>query len=322
MKNKIKNLMLAAASVLLFAACKKEQVQVEKIDKSILTNAVTVENGYLKFRDQKAFDSLQNVIINYSAQELGAWEKSLTGFSSYRSTYLTAQNEYVNVNSSEAYNAFKKKYSDLILIRPDSSLTYRFGTPFSAIITNNSGEVKIGDQFRKYTGENSLILYTGSHKNFTELKNSSELTILPVKKLTMLINNKQSLMPSTGQRYFNEGMLSQQLFYSGDNRRRVYIELWYGSSGNIYFSVLQELKKTFGGWRTNETDYYSNGVNLRFEYGAPGQYSNFTSTFNPQENASGPIIYNMGSVPGPLTAVTGSARFTTGGVPDAPTIYY
>jgi len=297
-----------------------------------LSNAISIENGYLKFRDQKAFDSLENIIINYSPQQLDAWEKTLVGFSSYRSTYLKAQNEYANVNSSESFNSFKKKYSDLISIRPDSSLTYGFGTPFSAIITNNSGELKIGDEFRKYTKENSLILYTGNHKNVSELKNTGNLTILPVKRLLMNIRNVKSLAPPQGSTTFNNGILSQNLFYSGDNKRRLYVELWYEhnqpdlvtvGSSRFYFVVLQELKKTFGGWRSNETDYYSNGVDLKFgsTFSGSGLYG-FNGSFNAIQGVTGPIIYNMPSFTGAGTSVTGTGRFTTGGVPDAPGFGY
>ncbi|GGE61677.1 hypothetical protein EV200_105134 [Pedobacter psychrotolerans] len=332
---KLKCIVLLSICVLSIYSCKKDAVVESVNENKSLSNAISIENGYLKFRDQKAFDSLENIIINYSPHQLDAWEKTLVGFSSYRSTYLKAQNEYANVNSSESFNSFKKKYSDLISIRPDSSLTYKFGTPFSAIITNNSGELKIGDQFRKYTNESSLILYTGAHKNLSELKNSTDIKVLPIKKLLMSVRNAQSLAPPQGNSAFGNGMVSQYLFYSGDNKRRLYVELWventpppnlveFGSC-RLYFVVLQELKKTFGGWRSNETDYYSNGVNLKFtsthNLSIPNSYS-FNGSFNAIQGVTGPIIYNMPSFPGYCSSVTGTGRFTTGGVPDAPGFGY
>ncbi|MCX2583101.1 hypothetical protein [Pedobacter sp. MR22-3] len=331
----LSRLILLSVCITLLFSCKKDANK-ENVTEKTLSTAVTVENGYLKFRDQKAFDSLQNIIINYSPQELDRWEKGLIGFNSYRSTYLKAQREYDNVNSSENFKLFKAKYADLITIRPDSSLTYGFGTPFSAIITNNSGELKIGDEFRKYTKENSLILYTGNHKNASELKNTSNLTILPVKRLLMTNKNVKSLAPPQGSTMFNNGMLSQYLFYNGDGKRRLYVELWYEhnqpnlvtyGSSRFYFVVLQELKKTFGGWRSNETDYYSNGVDLRFTSNfnpnSPGSsVIYFNSSFNAFQGVTGPIIYNMPSFAGSGISITGTGRFTTGGVPDAPVFGY
>jgi len=304
----------------------------ESVAEKSSSNAITVENGYLKFRDQKAFDSLENIIINYSPQQLDAWEKTLIGFSSYRSTYLKAQNEYANVNSSESFNSFKKKYSDLISIRPDSSLTYKFGTPFSAIITNNSGELKIGDQFRKYTNESSLILYTGAHKNLSELKNSTDIKVLPIKKLLMSVRNAQSLAPPPGNSAFGNGMVSQYLFYSGDNKRRLYVELWventpppnlveFGSC-RLYFVVLQELKKTFGGWRSNETDYYFSNLNYTYDAFQPPLNDNVRYNFNLPNysvgNATGPIIIDLGYKVGYGSSISGTGRFYSGGVPNAP----
>lgn len=332
MKNKkLAFLILLLLSMTSMFSCKKDANQ-ENVDEKTSSNAVTVENGYLKFRDQKAFDSLQNIIINYSPKELDNWEKGFVGFNSYRSTYLQAQRDYNNVNSSENFKLFKIKYADLITIRPDSSLTYGFGTPFSAIMTNNSGELKIGDEFRKYTKENSLILYTGNHKNLSELKNTANLTVLPVKRLLMTTKNAKSLAPPQGVSSFRNGILSQYLFYSGDNKRRLYVELWYEhnqpnlvtyGSSRFYFVVLQELKKTFGGWRSNETDYYSNGVDLRFGSTVPNPaFYGFNGSFNAIQGVTGPIIYNMPSFPGEGTSVNGNGRFTTGGVPDAPSFGY
>lgn len=332
MKNKInfRYLILPLLGAISIASCKKD-TNVENSNEKLLTNAVIVENGYLKFRDQKAFDSLGNILTKYTPQELNSWEKSLNGFNSYRSIYLNAQKEYTNVNSSEEFNLFKRKYSELVSIRPDSSLTYKFGTPYSAIFMNTLGEFKVGDQFRKYTKENSLILYKGAQKSESELKNTSSVIVVPIKRMLMATKNTLSLAPPAGQAFSN-GMISQKLFYNGDNNRRVYIELWYEytppehiityGSSRLYFVVLQELKKTFGGWRSNETDYYSNGCNLSFGTRFNTVPVGFNGSFQALQGVTGPIIYNMPSFLDECTAVIGTARFTTGGVPDAPTISY
>lgn len=334
MKNKfnLRCLILPILAAISIVSCKKDS-NVGNPKEKLLINAVSIENGYLKFRDEKAFDSIGSILLKYTPQELDAWENSLEGFTSYRTLLKNIQKEYINVNDSESFDLFKKKYAELVLVRQDSSITFKFGTPFSAIFTNGDGEFKIGSQFRKYTIENSLILYTGSRKNLAELKNTSNTTVVPVKRLIMSVGNKQSLVPPAGP-FFNNGMLSQQLFYNSDNKRRVYVELWYEhtpppnlvsfGSSRMYFVVLQELKKTFGGWRSNETDYYCNGVNLRFNHSGPssGGFTDFNGTFNPLQGVTGPVIYNMPSFTGQCSSVTGNARFTTGGVPDAPTVGY
>ncbi|RQO72567.1 hypothetical protein DBR40_14755 [Pedobacter sp. KBW01] len=334
MKNKfnLRCLILSILAVISVSSCKKD-ANVKKPEEKLLTNAVSIENGYLKFRDQKAFDSIGTIISNYSPKQLEAWETSFKGFTSYRSLYNNIQKEYSEVNDSKAFDLFQKKYSEVVTIRPDSSITFKLGTPYSAIFMNTLGEFKVGDQFRKYTKANSLILYTGAHRNESELKNTSDMTVVPVKRMLMTTNNTLSIAPPPGQS-FNNGMLSQRLLYNGDNKRRVYIELWheftppehlvaFGSS-RLYFSVLQELKKTFGGWRSNETDYYSNGTNLQFTTSANNgvPFYSFNGSFGPHQGVNGPVIYNMPSFPGPCNSVTGTARFTTGGVPDAPTVYY
>ncbi|MFC1223576.1 hypothetical protein ACFE6N_07185 [Pedobacter sp. BG31] len=330
-KFNLRYLILPILAGISIVSCKKD-ANVENQEEKLLTNAVSIENGYLKFRDQKAFDSIGTIVSNYSPKQLDEWENSFKGFTSYRNLYNKIQEEYATVDDSEAFKLFQKKYSEMITIRPDSSITFKLGTPYSAIFMNTKGEFKVGDQFRKYTKENSLMLYKGTQKNESELKSTSNVTVVPIKRMLMATKNTHSLAPPPGQT-FNNGMLSQKLFYNGDNKRRVYIELWYEytsppnlvsyGSFRMYFVVLQELKKTFGGWRSNETDYYSNGYNLRFTttyYNSPEV--GFAGSFQAFQGVTGPVLYNLPSFYGECTSVTGTARFTTGGVPDAPTIYY
>ncbi|MFF5383582.1 hypothetical protein [Pedobacter suwonensis] len=319
--------MLASISIV---SCKKD-ANVGYQEENLSTNAVSIENGYLKFRDQKAFDSIGTIVSNYSPKQLDEWENSFKGFTSYRNLYNKIQEEYATVNDSDAFRLFQKKYSEMITIKADSSITFKFGTPYSAIFMNTKGEFKVGDQFRKYTKENSLMLYTGVQKNESELKSTSNVTVVPIKRMLMATKNALSLAPPPGQT-FNNGMLSQKLFYNGDNKRRLYVELWYEytpsehvityGSSRLYFVVLQELKKTFGGWRSNETDYYSNGCNLSFGTRFNTVPVGFNGSFQALQGVTGPIIYNMPSFLDECSAVVGTARFTTGGVPDAPTIYY
>jgi len=292
---------------------------------------VSIENGYLKFRDQKAFDSLLNVLLK--PESINSKPKELLNFKSYRDVYLEIAKEYEKVNSIQAFNEFKNKYNEIIDIKSDSSLAYKFRTPLSALFTNLNGEVKIGDITTVYTKDQRMISYSGKHKSDVEVNSISRTDST---KGIFVSNISTKTSPSGNRQASTEAetttsAVKSELYYNEDGKRRLFVDLWVestpvsesnGSSFRYYFSSRQELKRTFGGWRTNETDYYFNNLNYNFfgffpPLANPEQY-NYNLPSYSIENATGPIIIDLGVKRGTANGISGTGRFFTGGVPNAP----
>ncbi len=266
MKNKInlRCLILLLLSVISIASCKKDANNVGNPDEKLLTNAVSIENGYLKFRDQKAFDSLVNILIKPENAHIKPRE--LQKFKSYNDVYLEISKEYENVNTNKSFDDFKNKYSQIVEIKSDSSLTYKFGTPLSALFTNSKGEVKIGDFTTVYTKDQRMVSYKGQHKNEFEVgtisktdQNQGIFVTNLSERYTTAKSNQTASVESTTTR-----AVKSALYYNEDGKRRLFVDVWVDETptdwatypiSKYYCTSRQELKKTFGGWRTNETDY-------------------------------------------------------------------
>ncbi|MBC7416853.1 MAG: hypothetical protein H7325_01690 [Pedobacter sp.] len=137
--------------------------------------------------------------------------------------------------------------------------------------------------------------------------------------------------------------MKSELYYNQDRKRRLFVDLWkeqtpfvdnenwtpppLGSRFHFYVSSRQELKKTFGGWRTNETNYGFN--NLSYDYGyynsnpIPLQPNNDTFKFRLSSynvnGVYGPIIIDMGTIETLNFAFfSGSGNINSGGVPSTP----
>ncbi|MBC7416854.1 MAG: hypothetical protein H7325_01695 [Pedobacter sp.] len=143
----------------------------------------------MKFRDQKAFDSILNLLVKPENHTLKL--KELANFKSYGETFLEVEKEYANVNDSKSFEEFKIKYGDMVQIKADSSLTYKFGTPLSSLFTNEKGEVKIGDFMTVYTSDRRMISYSGVHKDKSQIMSIKKL--IRFKDYLSQIFNKVSL---------------------------------------------------------------------------------------------------------------------------------
>lgn len=337
MKNKInfRCLILPLLGAISITSCKKD-THVENPNDKLPTNAVSIENGYLKFRDQKAFDSLLNVLAK--PENFNSKPKELLNFKSYKEIFLEVEKEYANVNTSKAFDDFKNKYSEVVEIKPDSSLTYKFGTPLSALFTNERGEVKIGNVTTIYTKDQRMVSYAGKHKNDSEI-NSIYKTDAGLGIFVANISVKKDLAATEAT--FGPVVTSaikSELYYNEDGKRRLFVDLWKDSAPRTdvevwdpasleyrvryYFSSRQELKKTFGGWRSNETDYYFSNLNYNYNftiYPNPNPTTfNYSLVNYSVGNATGPIIIEVGTKEGKPGGISGTGRFFTGGVPNAP----
>ncbi|WP_316828208.1 hypothetical protein [Pedobacter miscanthi] len=338
MKNKInlRCLILPILGVISIVSCKKD-ANVGNSDEKILTDAVTIENSYLKFRDQKAFDSIVNVLLK--PENLNSKPKEFASFKSYHDAYIDIAKEYENVNTSKLFDDFKNKYSNIVEIKADSSLSYKFGTPLSALFTNIKGEVKIGNVTTVYTKDQRMISYAGTYKNESQI-NSIYKTDANKGLFVTKISNKAVGMADVEATYGPTvtNTIKSELFYNEDGKRRLFVELWKDSAPRTdievwdpasleyriryYFSSRQELKKTFGGWRTNETDYYFSNLNYNYSftiYPSPNPtLFNYSLTSYSVGNATGPIILDIGTKEGKPGSISGTGRFFSGGVPNAP----
>ncbi|MBE5322200.1 hypothetical protein IM793_23810 [Pedobacter sp. MR2016-19] len=335
MKNKInfRCLILPLLGAISIASCKKD-TSVESLNEKLLTNAVIVENGYLKFRDQKAFDSLVNILVK--PENFKAKPKELANFKSYSDVYLEITKEYENVNTSESFDNFKNKYSNIIEIKSDSSLTHKFGTPLSALFTNVNGEVKIGDVTTVYTKDQKMVSYTGSHKKESELTNlktdpSKGIIVSNISRRVAVTESEIVLGATTSS------TIKSALYYNEDGKRRLFVDLWVDRTprsysdgtpsaliplSRYYCTSRQELKKTFGGWRTNETDYYFSNLNYLCTVRRIPVIDPITYTYNlPSygiQGVYGPVIIDMISTTDDVIGFGGSGHFSSGGVPNTP----
>jgi hypothetical protein len=336
MKNKInlRCLILPILGVISIVSCKKD-ANVGNSDEKILTDAVTIENSYLKFRDQKAFDSIVNVLLK--PENLNSKPKEFASFKSYSDIYLEIAKEYEKVSNANAFNEFKNRYSDIVEIKSDSSLAYKSRTPLAALFTNLKGEVKIGDITTVYTKDQRMVSYSGKHKSELEV-NSISRTDLTKGIFVSNISTKTSTLGSNQASTEAEVVttaIKSQLYYNEDGKRRLFVDLWlesmpapstHDASFRYYFTSRQELKRTFGGWRTNETDYYFSNLNYNFSgftfpMGPQGVSYNFNLPSYSVGNATGPIIIDLGVKTGLGNGISGTGRFFTGGVPNAPSFY-
>ncbi|WP_025144113.1 hypothetical protein [Pedobacter jeongneungensis] len=334
MKNKInlRCLILPLLGVISIASCKKDG-NIDNLNEKLVTNAVAIENGYLKFRDQKAFDSLLSVLVK--PENIKSKPKELANFKSYKDIFLEIEKEYENVNTSKAFDDFKNKYSEIVAIKSDSSLTYKFGTPLSALFTNSKGEVKIGDFTTVYTKDNRIVSYKGKYKNESEVATISKtdksqgifVTSLSGGYITAKSNQMAGVEGTTTR------VVRSRLYYNEDGKRRLFVDIWVDETPNqgpndwtprppisrYYCSSRQELKKTFGGWRTNETDYYFDNLNYAWQIrGGMGDYRYFNLAYHSVQGVYGPVIIDMATISEEIMLLSGSGHFTSGGVPNTP----
>ncbi|MGO4878637.1 hypothetical protein ACEN2P_18680 [Pedobacter psychrotolerans] len=327
-------LILLSFSMISLFSCKKDANR-EDVAKKTSSNAVTVENGYLKFRDQKTFDSLINILLKANGTHPLVIKNS-EGFKSYKEFYLEVEKEFSNLNDDLSFKKFQTKYSGLVEIKADSSISYKFGTPLSALFTNINGEVKIGDMMIVYNKKGKIISYVGQKKSELELENIKKTDSSKNIYVQNLSIKNRILAGTPVNGSTSTSVISSQLYYNEDGKRRLFVDLWADSTprtdsetnNNItpiiryYFTSRQELKRTFGGWRTNETDYYFSNLNYNYSIANPPMLTeniNFNLPYYSVGSATGPIIVDLGSKVGYLmSTLKGAGRFYSGGVPNAP----
>lgn len=150
-----KNLILAVCGALALTACSKEELLTEPTTPQTKTaEAVTVENGMLKFTDEAAIESTLSMLLQKDEASLAAWYDSV-GFVSQEMAREAALEEFRAMTSLDEYPAFKAKYQDRFLF--NENLEEEDYQPYVAanrfayeMILNADGNVMVGGKTVNY----------------------------------------------------------------------------------------------------------------------------------------------------------------------------
>lgn len=150
-----RNLILAVCGALALTACSKEELLTEPTTPQTKTaEAVTVENGMLKFTDEAAVESTLSMLLQKDEAGLAAWYDSV-GFVSQEMAREAALEEFRAMTSLDEYPAFKAKYQDRFLF--NENLEEEDYQPYVAanrfayeMILNADGNVMVGGKTVNY----------------------------------------------------------------------------------------------------------------------------------------------------------------------------
>lgn len=150
-----RNLILAVCGALALTACSKEELLNEPATPQTKTaEAVTVENGMLKFTDEAAIESTLSMLLQKDEAGLAAWYDSV-GFVSQEMAREAALEEFRTMTSLDEYPAFKAKYQDRFLF--NENLEEEDYQPYVAanrfayeMILNADGNVMVGGKTVNY----------------------------------------------------------------------------------------------------------------------------------------------------------------------------
>lgn len=150
-----RNLILAVCGALALTACSKEELLTEPATPLTKTaEAVTVENGMLKFTDEAAIESTLSMLLQKDEAGLAAWYDSV-GFVSQEMAREAALKEFRTMTSLDEYPAFKAKYQDRFLF--NENLEEEDYQPYVAanrfayeMILNADGNVMVGGKTVNY----------------------------------------------------------------------------------------------------------------------------------------------------------------------------
>lgn len=259
-------------------SCKQEGLSEPEMKSEEQLEDIKVENGYLSFKDDSVFKAALNRILKSDQNELDRWEEGLAGFVSYRKTFNSIESKFGELQNSRDLEKFKMAYESVVSFNPDTSISYKFGTPLLAAISNNNGEFRVGQREYLITQEGRLISYPTSIKqkvsNIRDYAVSDSALDIQVRSYNMQSTGKGATISSDLWSSSN-GMVKQELRVNNSNNRRLYIEIWrecIPSSNkmsldyfNYYVRLLQQSKKIWG-WDANNTDYYITNASLRVQY--------------------------------------------------------
>lgn len=116
---------------------------------SVFLNGSKVEHskGTLNFLDSEKFSEVVEEILEMRESELDKWEASI-GFKSLRTVINEAHEDFGNLKTEAELNKWHEKYKDVVELK-DSTVTEHISNRLSKILSNRSGEYRVGEALVK-----------------------------------------------------------------------------------------------------------------------------------------------------------------------------
>lgn len=152
---------------LLVFSCKEDEIA-DSLPQDTERAEITVENGYLFFKDNEAFEKTLQSLRNMNEEDITTWEKKFPDFVSLRSFYKKAlheENKYYDnlvssglseeeiVIKSTSHSDFVEKNREMFLLDESDNIDIDIFNYELSPLVNVHGVVRVGDHIRQHTRE-------------------------------------------------------------------------------------------------------------------------------------------------------------------------
>lgn len=268
---KIIVLAMVAMALTIFYGCQKDELVSQLADEqpqAVVKPDVSVENGYLVFKDFDTYARISDKLDLMSKSEFENWEKGI-GFLSANSLLNEVYSKLEIEESEENYQKIKAEYEEKLIFTPDKDILLPFYATAWQRVLNPEGEIKIGQTLYKFFKDREVMIMDGTK---TDLLNLDRI-ISDTTKVKVFYPNKNSLLKSvqwgtliSGSPEYNNFRLEYSyqlisLYYTG-----------YGLGSTYYTEVGFELKHWMRQkrkkiwWSYNDTQYYLTNMNLNIDF--------------------------------------------------------
>ncbi|RFS18327.1 hypothetical protein [Emticicia sp. C21] len=276
---KVLVLILTSCLTYVFISCKEEVTTPPKVQEKVQqTNKITVENGRLKFVDEKHFRKVFDELMkNQNHEYLKNWESQFQNYTSMKRAYeKLTESDKVKIGetkSNKGYEGF------LTLIKEGNEIEAIRNTeqPIHSILFNHEGVILVGNSAYKLEYDRILKINNFSENKLKDVLKgnlSQEIKISPLKKERIAILDKNLRIKDVT----NLDRECHNLYGSGDNRAFAGYFTLYGTPDVFgididgafygYDAIAKHRKRTVGIWFNNNTSQlrlqaqflYFNGV--------------------------------------------------------------
>lgn len=186
MKRNIKQLLVMPLAmtfnICMLFSCLDDAAQQDVSDIKQDASDIKVNNGYLEFRDEQAFERTRNLLKTKDKEFLDTWERQFPGFVSQRSLYEKAIEEdfdYYNSTKSPlqgSHSEFVENNTDLFLFDEDG--TFHLNLPiteeFISAFVTRKGLLKIGERLYQYSANSIKVIVDGDETKIDLLSQINE----------------------------------------------------------------------------------------------------------------------------------------------------
>lgn len=309
MKNKIYYYLFSLLFIGLNTACKKELPESNSVNNAA---DIAVVDGTLRFKNEDIFIKTVNLIVSSSHEQLDEWEKQFPAFTSSRTIFNRANDEFSKVSSKHDLESFLSKYDGIASLSKDSSLLSDIAPPLQSTMANSKGQFYVGNTLHILTKNAEISIENPTSRNIAHALSNTisdeKLGIVAQDYRGRLITkfSKVSTHPNDGFSY----RVKEDGFYNNDRNRRLFCTYYFNPyTHTLYFEILQQ-KKSWFGWNVNSTGIsVFNRVNHIY-----GVY-NSAPDIN-VSNTQGFFVEVIPEYSAPANSVFGgSANVNSGGVP-------